>query len=149
MNESAQSQIGERLRLFREMKKMSQVQMAAALDATTRGLQNNELNISLPNSKMLIALYALGMNINWLLSGKGPMLLADAQPILDAPMAVDAENLGHAIAAVEQIAAARCLTLSPSKRGKLASLVYQYFLLDKTENETTAYLQQLMELVSD
>ena len=77
MNESANFQIGERLRFFRETKKMSRVQLAVAVEGTIRGIQNNEDNLSLPNSKILIALYGLGLNVNWLLTGEGPMMLAD------------------------------------------------------------------------
>lgn len=147
MSESAKPQIGERLRFFRESKKMSQVQMAAVLEGTTRGLQNNELNISLPNSKVLIGLYGLGLNINWLLSGEGPMLMSDIQSI--PPALVNTERLAQALDAVGKVAAARGLALSPEKHSKLAALVYQYFMLDKAESEAAAYLSQLMELVSN
>jgi transcriptional regulator with XRE-family HTH domain len=148
MDESAKPKIGERLRLFRETKKMSQVQMADALDGTTRGLQDNELGRSLPNSKVLIGLYGLGLNVNWLLSGEGPMLLADLHGSASHDL-VNAERLGQAIAAVDKVSVAHGKTLSPDKRGKLAALVYQYFMLEKAEREATAYLSQLMELVSN
>lgn len=79
MNQSAKLEVGERLKHFRESLKMSQVQLADALEGGMRGIQDNELGRSLPNSKVLIGLHGLGLNVNWLLSGKGPMLLADLQ----------------------------------------------------------------------
>lgn len=78
MDESSKVQVGDRMRLFRESLKMSQVQMAAELGGTSRGLQNNELNQSLPNSKVMTGLYRLGANVNWLLSGEGSMMRSDA-----------------------------------------------------------------------
>ena len=148
MTESAESSIGARLRFFRESKKMSQVQMAEALGGKMRGIQNNELGITLPNSKVLLGLHRLGLNVNWLLSGAGPMLLADLQGGTTHEL-VSTERLGLAIAAVDNVAASRGMVLSAAKRGKLAGLVYQYFMLDKAEQETAAYLTQLMELVSN
>jgi transcriptional regulator with XRE-family HTH domain len=133
MNESAKSQIGERLRLFRETKKMSQVQMAAALDATTRGLQNNELNISLPNSKMLIGLYALGMNVNWLLSGEGPMLLADLQPASDVNTAgaADLHAYGECLEILELALNKFNRKLDPEKKRAAVDSLYRAWLRDK------------------
>lgn len=93
--------------------------------------------------------YATGVNGHWLLTGEGSMLISDVQQASSPHMAVDVDNLGHALAEVETIATQRGLTLTPNKRAKLAALVYQYFLLDKAENETTAYLSQLIELVSN
>lgn len=90
MDESSKLQVGDRMRLFRESLKMSQVQMAAALGGTPRGLQNNELNQSLPNSKVMTGLYRLGANVNWLLSGEGAMVRADADKPAQSKINVDA-----------------------------------------------------------
>ena len=77
MNESAEATIGARIRLFREAKGMTQAEMAKVLGGTTSGLKQNEQGVSMPNSKVLMGLYDLGANTNWLLSGDGPMLRSD------------------------------------------------------------------------
>ena len=79
------------------------------------------------------------------------MLLADLnRPVESAPqMAVNADLLADALAAVDKIAAERKLALSHDKRAKLVALVYQYTMLDRAEAEANAYLSQLMELVSN
>lgn len=151
MNEGTKAldTLGMRLLMFRVSKKLTQAQMAKSVEASTIGYQRNESDLSMPNSKILLKLYSLGLNINWLLTGEGKMLLADLREGSDAtPMLVHAERLGDAIEAIDQIARARGIQLSSAKRGKLAALVYQYYMLDKAENETSAYLTQLMELVS-
>ncbi len=68
-------EIGGRLRLFRESLGASQEKFASMIGGTKRAIQNNESGKTAPNSKLLHGLVALGLNINWLLSGEGPMLL--------------------------------------------------------------------------
>ena len=130
MSESAKPQIGERLRFFRESKKMSQVQMAAVLEGTTKGLQNNELNISLPNSKVLIGLYGLGLNINWLLSGEGPMLLSDLQTASDADTA-DLHAYGECLEILELALNKFNRKLDPEKKRAAVDSLYRAWLRDK------------------
>lgn len=77
MSESSESSIGERLRVFRESMKLTQAQMAKAAGGSTPGYKSNEQGTALPNSKLLVGLRGLGLNVDWLLSGEGPMLRAD------------------------------------------------------------------------
>lgn len=103
MNESAKLAVGERLKAFREMKKLSQVQLAEALGGTARGLQDNESGKSLPNSKILTGLYGLGINVNWLLSGEGPMTRNEA--VKPATPAINVEALAKAFEVMTATAA--------------------------------------------
>lgn len=148
MNESADLGIGERLRIFRESKKLTQAQMAAAVGGSTPGYKSNEQGTALPNSKLLIGLRGMGLNVDWLLSGEGPMLRADLHGSVQHEL-VSPERLGFAIAAVDKVAKDKGVSLSSEKRGKLAALVYQYFMLEKAEQEASTYLEQLMELISN
>ncbi|WP_175922101.1 helix-turn-helix domain-containing protein [Burkholderia latens] len=138
-------EIGERLRAYREHLHLSQERLADLVGGTKRGIQDNEVGRTAPNSKLLTGLAQNGLNINWLLTGKGPMLVADLGA---TTAAVNGETLGMALAAVEKIAGERRLKLPPETRGKLGALVYQYFLIEKAETEATAYVARLMELVS-
>ncbi|WP_082716460.1 helix-turn-helix domain-containing protein [Burkholderia sp. BDU5] len=139
-------EIGERLRAYREHSRLSQDRLAELVGGTKRGIQDNEAGRTAPNSKLLTGLAQNGLSINWLLTGKGPMLVADLDT---STTSVNGEILGMALAAVEKIAAERRLKLPPETRGKLGALVYQYFLIEKAETEATAYVAQLMELVSN
>ena len=89
--------------------------MADSLNGTSRGLQDNELGRSLPNSKLLIGLHGLGLNVSWLLSGEGPMMLAD----LRSPDDTGAEDLrayGECLEILELALNNLNRTLSPEKR---------------------------------
>ena len=69
---------------------MTQAQMADALGGTASGLKQNERGITLPNSKVLIGLRNLGLIVDWLLSGEGPMLRIDLQKPTSPKINVDA-----------------------------------------------------------
>ncbi len=123
MDESAKLAIGERVKAFREMKKLSQVQLAEALGGTARGLQDNESGKSLPNSKVMTGLYQLGANVNWLLSGEGPMMRADAEK--PAQPKINVEALAKALEVMTQTAA---VGETPAQTAKKAVDFYMYLL---------------------
>lgn len=76
MNE-LRNTLGDRLRIFREHIQLTQAQLAQELQMSKTGLQQNEADKALPGAKFLIALHGRGLNVNWLLSGEGEMLLSD------------------------------------------------------------------------
>lgn len=123
MDESAKLAVGERMKAFREMKKLSQVQLAEALGGTARGLQDNELGKSLPNSKVMTGLYRLGANVNWLLSGDGPMMRADAEK--PAQPKINVEALTKAFEVMMQTAAPG---ETPAQTARKAVDFYVYLL---------------------
>ena len=70
--------IGGRIKAARKALGLTQDQLAAMAGATSnRGLQDNEGGRSMPGGQMLGTLALAGVNANWLLTGEGPMLLAD------------------------------------------------------------------------
>ena len=79
-----------------------------------------------------------GINANWLLTGEGPMLLADLQAAPSASKGVlDAETLAYVIEEVEKSLNARRLTLAPSRKAALIQLIYDYCVdLGKRESGT-------------
>ena len=79
MTTAPKSELSDRLRRFRESLRLTQAQMAVALGGSTPGYKNNEQGLALPNTKMLIALREQGLNVDWLLSGEGPMLRAELE----------------------------------------------------------------------
>ncbi|MEX3614459.1 MAG: helix-turn-helix transcriptional regulator [Burkholderia gladioli] len=150
MNEEKElvSDVSARLRAFRSHTGLSQEKFGDLIGGTKRGVQANESGRNAPQAKALSGLARLGLNLNWLIAGVGPMLMSE----LTSPReqtAVDAEKLGFAVAAVEKGIASRQLRLTAETRGKLAALVYQYCLPGKTNTETSIYVTQLVELVSN
>lgn len=113
------SSVGTRLRAFREAMKMGQEQLAEAIGGTKRGIQDNELGRALPNSKALTGLCQLGLNVNWLLTGEGPMLLKEmgaAATAEGSAGAVDEETLEYVIGALEERIAAAGTKPSAKRR---------------------------------
>lgn len=116
----ADTGIGDRLREIRESLKLTQPQMAEALGGTAPGYKQNERGIALPNSKLLIALYHKGINVNWVLSGEGPMMRAEL-----GKTAFNMEALTKALAVMIQTAEP---TETPLQTAKKAIQFYTYLL---------------------
>lgn len=144
MIESANIQIGERLRIFREAKKLTQAQMAEVLGGTARGVQNTELNISLPNSKLLIGLHGIGLNVNWLLSGEGPMLLTDLGAAGDVGNvgAADLKAYGECLEILELALNKLNRRLSPEKKRIAVDSMYRAWKREKKIDP------QLLEMIT-
>lgn len=73
-------EIRDRLKLWRAAKKLTQADAATNLGMAFRTYQNYEGSISNPNADAFLAFVEGGINANWLLTGEGPMLLADLAP---------------------------------------------------------------------
>lgn len=82
---------------------------------------------------MLIGLYALGMNVNWLLSGEGPMLLADLQPASDVNTAgaADLHAYGECLEILELALNKFNRKLDPEKKRAAVDSLYRAWLRDK------------------
>ncbi|NOR71597.1 MAG: hypothetical protein GQ532_18240 [Methylomarinum sp.] len=75
------SDISERLKLIRGRLDYNQADFSEAIGAKLRGYQENEHGRSMPGGKTLMGLDKLGVNVSWLLSGEGEMLLDDAKQL--------------------------------------------------------------------
>ena len=73
-------EICARLKLWRASKKLTQPDAATNLGVPFRTYQNYEGGASSPNTEAWLAFARAGINTNWLLTGEGPMLLADLVP---------------------------------------------------------------------
>lgn len=123
MAESAESSIADRLRIFRESKRLTQAQMAEAVGGSTPGYKSNEQGTALPNSKLLIGLIGLGLNVDWLLTGDGPMLRDDVRKAV-APK-INVEALAKAFEVMMQTAEAGETSAQTAKK---AVDFYMYLL---------------------
>jgi phage repressor protein C with HTH and peptisase S24 domain len=65
--------IGERLQQARKALDLSQDEIASSIGSKKRGYQDNERGHSYPGGKVIEGFVHLGINANWLLTGKGTM----------------------------------------------------------------------------
>lgn len=85
------AEIGARMKAAREALSLTQDGLAKAVGASKRGIQDNEAQKSVPGGEVVAGLVRLGINANWLLTGEGPMLIADlALPVAATKINVDA-----------------------------------------------------------
>lgn len=83
----SKKEIGARFKVARKAVGLTQDALAALAGATSkRGLQDNEAGDTMPGGQMIGALVHAGINANWLLTGEGPMLLADLAPKPASPL---------------------------------------------------------------
>jgi transcriptional regulator with XRE-family HTH domain len=108
--------IGGRMRVAREFLGFSQQGLADELGVSKRGIQDNETRNRVPGGDVINGFVYLGINANWLLTGDGPMLLADLAP---KPVQINVKALS---AIIEGLAKAGA---SPEKLGSTAVRYYQ------------------------
>ena len=71
------SELHERMRVARKHLGMNQTEMAKYVGMSLRGYQANEQGQTSPSGMIVLSLAGLGINANWLVIGKGEMLLED------------------------------------------------------------------------
>lgn len=69
--------IGGRIKAARESLGLSQDGLALAVGGSKRGIQDNEARNRVPGGEVICGMVRLGINANWLLTGEGPMRIAD------------------------------------------------------------------------
>jgi transcriptional regulator with XRE-family HTH domain len=122
-------EIGRRMKSARESVGLSRPAFATKYGCSVRTLENNEAGRNEPGVGIVLSFYSLGINANWLLTGEGPMLLADlAAPAPAAapkpePPRINVDALAHAYAVTLQTAP-KGETLAQTARKAVA--FYQY-----------------------
>ncbi len=80
-------EVGVRMKAAREALGLTQDGFARAVGGSKRGIQENEARNRVPGGEIIAGMVRLGINANWLLTGEGPMLLADlSAPAPTGPM---------------------------------------------------------------
>lgn len=73
------TEIGARMKAARGALGLTQEGLALAVGGSKRGIQENEARNRVPGGEVVAGMIGLGINANWLLTGDGPMLLADLE----------------------------------------------------------------------
>jgi len=73
-----ENSLSKRIQQVRTALKMNQIDMAALVGAKYRSYQANERGEAIPGGLVLTGYAKIGVNVNWLLTGEGPMMIGDA-----------------------------------------------------------------------
>lgn len=107
--------------MWRKATGLQQEEAAARLDLSPSTYQNYERGTRRPDSDGWEKFARAGINTNWLLTGEGPMLIADLQ----APAGVlDQGRLQLSIQAVEEGLAEAKRVMAAAKKAELVLAVY-------------------------
>lgn len=123
------AEVGVRMKAAREALGLTQDGFARAVGGSKRGIQENEARNRVPGGEIIAGMVRLGINANWLLTGEGPMLLADlvapapAAPAKPVAPRINVDALAHAYAVTLQTAP-KGETLAQT--AKKAVAFYQY-----------------------
>lgn len=144
------SDVGRRIAQIRVVLNLSQAELAEKIGGTKSGIQGNEAGIALPNSKLLMGLHDLGVNVNWILSGEGEMLRATSNASCETPLksfSLD-ELLESSIRLVNMTLAGNQITLEPEKLSTLTMLIYDAQRDGKKGDSLKLFMERLAMLVT-
>jgi len=102
---------------------LSQTEAASGSSVPVGTLRKYEQGPSLPGAEAIAGFIRLGINSNWLLTGEGPMLLADLNPAGN----LEPERLRLSIETVEEGLRQTKRTMEPAKRAELVLAVYDLY----------------------
>jgi transcriptional regulator with XRE-family HTH domain len=139
--------IASRIKSVRHHFSLQQREMASKLDVGFSSYQKYEMGLTMPGGDALKSFAVLGVNTNWLLTGDGEMMLADAQPETDTPQsAINVHVLTEVLAGLELYLEDIDADLSPGRKADLIVVLYEHFI-DKGEAEKGA-MYRLLKLVA-
>ncbi|CCF96498.1 hypothetical protein B7R77_02890 [Ralstonia solanacearum K60] len=140
-------EVGERLRAYRQHLGWAQEKLGLAVGGTKRGVQDNELGRVMPGARALRGLALLGLNVNWLLTGDGPMLMKDLVAGAQGPASpLDEETLEYVIEALEQRIAAAGKKPDAKKKAEAVVALYDYVV--DTGHKGDAKMERILRLVA-
>lgn len=121
---SIKEALGRRLKEARECLGETQKELGARIDMPIPSLREYELGKRTPGGDAIEAFIRAGINANWLLTGEGPMLLAELQAQADHGPGLDRDRLRQAMKAMEKGLSAGGITMPPGKKAELLLAVY-------------------------
>ena len=138
-------ELARRMKLAREHFGLSQRGMAAKIGVSYPGWQRYESGASVPGGVVLAELFRLGVNVGWLLTGEGKMLVSDQQQA-DAP--IDVAVLEEATEVIEVLLAEFQRVMDANTKAKVIARIYAY-LVTKTEEAEAKRTAEVIRLFRD
>jgi transcriptional regulator with XRE-family HTH domain len=131
--------LAQRIKSARGVLGYSQREFAEAIGSKFRSLQDYERGLKMPGGQVFVGLVGMGFNANWLLTGKGPMLLAE----LGRPL--DKHVLGDCIACLERALLREHREMAPDKKARILTLLYELYSETGAEVEEGAVVSFIRE----
>lgn len=110
--------VGTRIKQARGVLGLTQKDLCEATGMPLPSLKNYEASQRIPGGDAIAALMHAGINANWLLTGEGPMLMADLAGVLDR------ERLRISLKAIEMGLKATERVMAPAAKAELLLAVY-------------------------
>jgi len=132
--------VGTRIKQARGVLGLTQKDLCEATGMPLPSLKNYEASQRIPGGDAIAALMHAGINANWLLTGEGPMLMADLAGA-ETPGAFDRERMAAAIEALEEVLTEAKRTMAPARKAQV--LLAAYDLLE----EPSATREKVMQLL--
>ncbi|ATG89100.1 helix-turn-helix domain-containing protein [Methylomonas koyamae] len=142
--------IGGRIKQWRAEKGLKQDEASSLLGIPYSTYQKYEINDKKPGAYALEAFANVGININWLLTGIGSMLLKENETVsisTATPQPLDMELLQFCIEAVESELVKNDMALEPKAKADVIRLMYLYCMLD-ANNKQSATVARVLKLVA-
>lgn len=124
---------------------LSQAKFCAQNGYNLRTYQKNEGGYNEAGITLAAAFVRAGINANWLLTGEGPMTLADLVDASKGLDTLDRERMNLAIQTIDEgLQEARAM-VDPDKKGRLLLAIYDYL---KEESVTMETVRNIIRLAS-
>jgi len=128
--------LNARLKAWRAATGLSQEAAALALSVPVSSYQRYELGTRGPSTDAMEAFVLAGINANWLLTGRGPMLLADLADATKRPDTLDRERMILALESIER-------GLAKARAMRLLLAIYDYLEEEGVTEEKVANIIRL------
>ena len=117
--------LGERMKSARESVGLTQAAFHEKYGyGSVRSYQKNEAGANEAGICLVSSFVRAGINANWLLTGEGPMLLADLKKPTEEARMLDSERLKQAVESAEDGLAAARRVMAPGKKAELILAIY-------------------------
>ena len=133
--------LGHRIKQFRQELGVSQTDFAGNAGIPIDTLRKYESDKRAPGSEALLSMCRAGANINWLLTGEGPILLRN---ISVGTGSTNAELLTTIIDSIEQVLDDHDLEMTPRKKAEVIVGVYE-LLQDSDTKVSPATILRLVK----
>lgn len=135
-NQSAS--LGGRIREGRKQLGLTQATLAQQTGIPLPSLKNYELGHRQPNVQALERLLDVGINVNWILKGEGPILLKDMSA---EPPALHMPELRLAVETIEEALQASRRAMPPERKADMVAGVYKLYVEGEGKVEKATVLQ--------
>ncbi len=150
--------ISDRLKKWRAYKRLTQKNTGELLGISSGVYQKYEMGLRAPGAEAMDAFLRAGINVNWLLSGEGPMLVADystkpadepvapsaapaepVEPVESVESVIDDKCLQMAIEEIELELIKRRRTMRPDVKTRVFIMAYHVLVDEKKEKERASH----------